>query len=318
PWGVRPGMSPAALAGWWGRAMPPVLAVACVLLAVHLATNATYGLHTDELYYILCGQHPALGYVDFPPATPLLARLDTTIFGIHPWTLRLIPAIPGAGVVVIAGMYAREMGGGRRAAILSSVVVAMSPLLVATYLFQTVEFDLLAWAIAIYLVLRILRTGDPRLFMLLGLDLGVGIETKLTILGLCVGFAVAVLASPELRRHLRTRCPWFGLAIALGLAAPNLGWQVANSFPTLTYVRNHSGDIASSGALRRLWSSSSSPPGRSCFRSGSLEWSSSFETGNFARRAWSPWWRFCCSCPMARATARRQRSHWSSLPDASP
>ena len=46
---------------------------AAFVVALHLATNNTLGFHTDELYYLACGRHPALGYVDFPPLVPLLA-----------------------------------------------------------------------------------------------------------------------------------------------------------------------------------------------------------------------------------------------------
>lgn len=218
-----------------------------VQLAVHLALNGSYGLHTDELYYILSGQHPALGYVDYPPVTPLLARLDTAVFGISPWTLRLLPALTGAGMVVLTGLSAIEFGGGRRAAALASAVALLSPYLLAIWLFQTVEFDAFLWLLALYLLLRLLRTGEARLFPLLGLVLGIGIETKLTMAVLWIGIAVAVPMSAKLRPWLRGPQPWIGLAIALACVVPNAAWQAANGYPTLTYVRNHGTDIAQSG-----------------------------------------------------------------------
>ncbi len=240
----------ATLGRWWRRPTAPLLAVAIVKFAVHLATNGVYGFQRDELYYIISGQHPALGYVDYPPVTPMLARLNTSIFGISPWTLRIFPALAGAAVVFLTGLCAREMGGVRGISTLASVLALLSPLLLgANWLFQTVTFDQLTWLIAIYLLLRIVRTGDRRLFVLLGVDLGIGLETKLTIVALCLGIAIAVVASRELRPLLRTRFPWIGLVIAIALAAPNLGWQVANGFPTLTYIENHSADIAQSGGV---------------------------------------------------------------------
>src|SRR5471032_2324621 len=65
------------------------------VIALHLATNGTLGFHTDELYYLDCGRHPALGYVDFPPIVPLLARLETGLLGVTPWTLRVLPSLLG-------------------------------------------------------------------------------------------------------------------------------------------------------------------------------------------------------------------------------
>jgi hypothetical protein len=243
-------MNVAALRRWWQRPTAPLLVIAALKLAIHLATNGVYGFQRDELYYIISGQHPALGYVDYPPVAPMLAWLNTSIFGISPWTLRLFPALAGAAVVFLAGMCAREMGGGRGTAILASLVTLLSPLLLgANWLFQTVTFDQLTWLIAIYLMLRLLRTGNGRLCILLGLDIGVGLETKLTIAALCIGIVAAVLVSGELRRLLRTRYPWIGIAIALAIFAPNVAWQIANGYPSLTYIGNHSADIASSGGV---------------------------------------------------------------------
>lgn len=234
---------------WWYRPAAPLLLIAAAQLTIHLITNGIYGFHTDELYYIISGQHPSLGYVDYPPVTPLLARLDTTVFGIAPWTLRLLPAVTGATIVFLAGLCAKELGAGPRVAALASAVALLSLYLLATWLFQTVEFDELTWMVAIYLLLRILRTGDSRLFIPLGLDLGIGFETKLTIVGLWVAIAIAVLVSADLRRWLRTPYPWIGLIIALVCAAPNVAWQIANGFPTLTYIANHRTDIAQGGGI---------------------------------------------------------------------
>jgi 4-amino-4-deoxy-L-arabinose transferase-like glycosyltransferase len=242
-------LNAAALRRWWERPTAPLLLIAAVQLTIHLALNGAYGFHTDELYYILSGQHPSLGYVDYPPITPLLARLDTSIFGISPWTLRLFPALTGAAMVFLTGMCARELRAGRGATVLASVVALLSLYLLATWLFQTVEFDELTWLVAIYLLLRILRTGQSRLFILLGLDLGIGVETKTTILGLWAAIVVAVLVSRDLRPFLRTRYPWIGLSIALAFAVPNAAWQIANGFPTLTYIANHRADISEGGGI---------------------------------------------------------------------
>src|SRR5579859_2529116 len=109
------------LRAWWLKPVAPLILVGVVKLGMQLALNGAYGLHTDELYYILSGQHPAFGYVDFPPVTPMLARLDTAVFGISPWALRLLPAITGAGMVILAGLCALELGASRQAAIFAAV-----------------------------------------------------------------------------------------------------------------------------------------------------------------------------------------------------
>jgi len=214
-------------------------------LAVHLATDPLHGFHRDELYYLASGRHPALGYVDYPPLTPLLARAGLTLFGPSPAGLRLLTALAGAAMVVLAGLIARELGGGRFARLLAAGALLASPtLLGANWLFQTVTFDQLAWTVALLLVARLARTGEPRWWLAVGLALGVGLETKYTVLALGAGLLAGVLATP-LRRQLLTPWPWLGALVALLVAAPNLAWQVANGWPSLEFIVHHPQDQAS-------------------------------------------------------------------------
>src|SRR5215472_4755232 len=89
-------------------ALPYLLAAAAVV-ALHLVTDTTFGFHTDELYYLTCGLHPSLGYVDFPPVVPLLARLETGLLGVSPFALRLLPSLIGGGLAALTGAYARRL-----------------------------------------------------------------------------------------------------------------------------------------------------------------------------------------------------------------
>src|SRR4029077_19495562 len=92
-----------------------VLVVAALDFVVHMISAANYGYFRDELYYIVSGQHLQLGYVDFPPLIAYLAALigivgDDSLFAIH-----AVPAVVDGILVFVAGMIARELGGGRKA-----------------------------------------------------------------------------------------------------------------------------------------------------------------------------------------------------------
>ncbi len=227
----------------WRRPDVAVYGVAvAAIVALHLSTSGTLGFHTDELYYLDAGRHPAWGYVDFPPIVPLLARLETAILGVSPWTLRVLPSLLGGVLVALSGLYVRRLGGSLRLQALALVIGIAAPFfLAANWVFQTVTFDQVTWTVALYWFLCVVLDGRPRHWVYLGITLGIGLEVKFTIVGLIAGMAIAVLASPTLRRALRTPYPWVAAGIALLIWLPNLVWQAANDFPTLAYVTNHSG-----------------------------------------------------------------------------
>ena len=212
------------------------------VIALHLATNGTLGFHTDELYYLDAGGHPALGYVDFPPVVPLLARLETGLLGVSPWALRVLPSLLGGFLVVLSGLYVRRLGGSLRLQGIALLSAIAAPFLLGTnWVFQTVTFDQVTWMVALYWFLCLVIDRRPKYWIYLGITLGIGLEVKYTIVGLIVGVAIAVLLTPSLRVDLRTRYPWLAAAISLLIWTPNLIWQVVEGFPSLTYIANHGG-----------------------------------------------------------------------------
>jgi hypothetical protein len=242
-----------SLAAARGDAIRPTLLLyggaAALIIALHLATDGVLGFHIDELYYLASGRHPAFGYVDFPPIVPLLARLETGLLGVTPWTLRVLPALLSGVTVVLSGAYVRKLGGSLRLQALGLLVGLTAPLIVGTWLFQTVIFDQVTWMLSLYWFLSIVIDRKPRTWIWLGLTLGVGLEVKYLILPLIAGIALAILLTPELRKELRTRYPWIGASLMLLIWLPNLVWQIANDLPTLTYILNHQGDIQSGGGI---------------------------------------------------------------------
>jgi hypothetical protein len=215
---------------------------AVFVIALHLATNSTLGFHTDELYYLTCGWHPALGYVDFPPFVPLLARLETGLLGVSPWTLRVLPSLLGGFLVALSGAYVRRLGGSLRLQAIALLSAIAAPFLLGSnWVFQTVTFDQVTWMVALYWFLCLVIDRRPRYWIYLGITLGIGLEVKYTIVGLIAGIGIAALLTPSLRMELRTRYPWIAVAIALLIWAPNIAWQVVEGFPSLIYIANHGG-----------------------------------------------------------------------------
>ena len=232
----------------------PVVLAAGATVAGLLAVSGAYGFHGDEMYYVVAGRHPAFGYVDQPPLTPLLSAGSVALLGVSPTAVRALPALEMALVVVLVGLICRDFGGSRRAQVLAAVTAAVSGYLGAGHLDTTTEPDLLAWAVILWLVVRLLDGGDRRLWLVVGGTAGLGLQNKDTLLFLGAGLAVGIVAA---RRWDVVRSPWAwtGLGIALLLWAPNLLWQAANGWPQVTMAHQIAGYGADNRAqaLPLLW-----------------------------------------------------------------
>ncbi|HEY3091156.1 MAG TPA: glycosyltransferase family 39 protein [Jatrophihabitantaceae bacterium] len=169
---------------------------AATVVVVLLALADRYGFHRDELYFLIDGRHPAFGYDDQPPVTPLLARAQQAVFGDSPLAIRVWPALVAGTVVVLAAVMCRDLGGGRRAQAMTAVAVAASPgVLLAGHLLSTEVTDLLLWQVVLLLAVRALRDDRPKLWLAVGLVVGIGLQNKDLVGFLAVALIVGLVIS---------------------------------------------------------------------------------------------------------------------------
>ena len=64
-------------------------------------------------------------------------------------------------------------------------------------------FDIFIWAFVAYLVLRLIQTGNARLWLVIGVVLGIGLMNKISVLWLGAAIGVALLITPQ-REWLKT------------------------------------------------------------------------------------------------------------------
>ena len=217
----------------------PALAIGGGIALLKIVATAPfmsrYGWDRDELYFLAAARHPAFGYVDFPPVTAWIGWLVLHIAGASLVGLRATGQIAGAGAVVLVALIARELGGGRGAQAVAAAAWAVTPFaLGAGTIFHPTQFDALMWPAVLYVALRIAIRPEPRLWPLLGVLAGLGLEVKYTIVVLLACLAAGLAASPG-RRLYRTRGPWIAALIAALLLVPNLAWQAANGWPSVAF-----------------------------------------------------------------------------------
>jgi 4-amino-4-deoxy-L-arabinose transferase-like glycosyltransferase len=207
-----------------------VLVVAGLEFLVLMALSTRYGYHRDELYFLDCARHLQLSYVDQPIFVPLVTKLSMTLFGPSLPGLRLWPALAASLTVIISGLLARELGGGRRVQLLAALATATMPIpLAAAHLMGPTAFDITATAGLALAVLRVER--DPRWWLVGGLVLGVGLANKHSIGFFAVALVAGILLSGGHRLVLNR---WFaaGAVIAALFLIPELWWQAGHDWAT--------------------------------------------------------------------------------------
>ena len=233
--GAKNGWSSGTLFG--ATAILVYLALAKLLL--HLLTAGNYGYFRDEFYYVVASERLDLGYVDFPPFVVLVTAATRAVLGDSLVALHFLPALAGAIMVVLTGLMARELDGGRYAQGIAALATLVAPNVLAFGAWLSMDaFDQLFWVSATFVLILILKRQGSRLWLLFGLVAGLGLFTKVTMLYFGFAVFVALLATPA-RRHLGTRWSWLGGAVALAFLLPYLYWQMANGWPTLEFWRNY-------------------------------------------------------------------------------
>ncbi|NHC44812.1 glycosyltransferase family 39 protein [Motilibacter aurantiacus] len=228
-------------------AWPPVLCAAGLVVGLLVAVAARYGYHRDELYFLRAGADPAWGYPDQPPLTPLLAHGVDLLLPGSLLALRTPSALLAGLTVVLAALTARELGGGRAAqAVAAASTAACSVVLVVGHLLSTTTADLALSALLVLLVARVLGGGSPRLLLVAGLVLGVGLQNKQLIGFVAVALGLGILLAGP-RPLLRRPEPWAGAALALLLWAPNILWQAHHGWPQLQMAGAIRDDAAMGG-----------------------------------------------------------------------
>lgn len=222
----------------------PVAAVAVAVFAVLAGLSGRYGYHRDEFYFLAAGQHLAWGYADQPPLVPLLAWVMSWLAPGSLVVLRLPSAVAAAADVVVTALIARELGAGRGGQTLAAGVIGLSAIVLGSgHLLSTATYGLSASVVLLWLVVRILRTGAQRLWLVAGAVTGVGLLANGFVLLVVAGLAAGVLLVGP-RDVFTSRWLWAGVVVVGALWSPYLVWQAQHGWPEVT-IADH---IAAGGS----------------------------------------------------------------------
>ncbi len=229
-----------------------VWAVAGAVVLALLLVAGRYGFHGDEFYFVVTGRHLQLAAPDNPMLVPYLAAGWYALVGGHLWAFRILPALASGTYVLVGALIAREFGAASRHQVAAAVAVAMTALTLAVgHLFETTTFDMAATALALWMLVRAMRSEPQRWapWIAAGVLTGVAMEIKILAAPLLVCCLLGVVACGP-RRRLRSPRLWVAVAIAVLMAAPNLVWQALHGLPMLQVAGNIAGGGSTSSTSR--------------------------------------------------------------------
>ncbi len=224
---------PAAKGRSGGRLWAWALGASITLLALQAIAARRLELTFDEAYYVLWSRSLAWGYLDHPPMVAVLIRASTELFGgsefgVRALSLILVGALPG----VIAFIAWRFFRSAETAALAVLMWVAM-PLVLGGAIFVTPDTPLVVfWTLGLAALAELWRSGKARWLLAIGLALGLALQSKFTAAFFAPGVALALVATPSLRRWLASPALVAASGIALAVFAPFVVWNAEHGWAT--------------------------------------------------------------------------------------
>jgi len=196
--------------------------------------SSVYELHRDEYLHLDQARHLAWGYTSVPPFTSWISWIIMHLGNSEFW-VKFFPALFGALTLVVVWKTIEKLNGGWFALLLGAVSVVFSSLIRLNMLYQPNSFDILAWTMLFYALVRFIQTAEPKWLFWAGLTFGLGFLNKYNIAFLIIGLLPSILLT-EHRNIFRNKHFYYAIGLAFLLILSNLIWQYINDFPVFKHL----------------------------------------------------------------------------------
>ena len=222
----------------WQNPLTIAFIIAGVKIFLFILAGNKYGYFRDELYFLACTEHLALGYPDHAPLSVFLAKFSRDVFGDSLYAIRFFPMLAGVLKIILTGLLVREFGGGRFATFLACLCVLVAPIYLGIHsLLSMNAYEPIFWMGCVLCYIWAVRRESSIYWLLFGAFAGLGLMNKHSIvffgLALIIGFVFT-----QDRKFFADKNLWLGGAIAFLIFLPNLIWQYQNDWATLELLQN--------------------------------------------------------------------------------
>ena len=221
--------------------MPPWfwLLISLFLIGNVIALFAV-GVHPDEAYYWVWSEKLQTGYFDHPPMVAWEIRFFTSIFGDHPWVIRLPAVLAWAAINISVYLIARETFPRQARAGWLAVLVATSlPLYQVGFHIVTPDSPYLLFTALSFWAITMALTRDPRWWLLAGLFGGLSLLSKYIAVLFPAAVFLALIVSKNGRKHFLTPWPWLAVVIAAIVFSPVIYWNAQHNWISFLFQLGH-------------------------------------------------------------------------------
>lgn len=200
----------------------------------YLLINPVYELHRDEYLHLDQAHHLAWGYTSVPPLTSWFSWIILHLGNGEFW-VKFFPALFGALTLIIVWKTIEKLNGRWTALLLGAICIVFSSLIRLNMLYQPNSFDIMAWTILFYALIRFIQTNENKWLLLTGITFAVGFLNKYNIAFLIIGLVPSILLTKH-RSVFRNKYFYYAIGLAFLIVLPNLIWQYANNFPVFKHL----------------------------------------------------------------------------------
>ena len=213
------------------RAWKVAATIIAALTIFRFWASAHIPLTPDETYYWLWSRAPAAGYYDHPPMVAWWIWASTTLFGDGTFGVRALSVAAAAITSWAIFATARNLGFGMATSARGALWLNATILIGAGAILITPDSpSVLFWALAVWVVADIRRSGEGWLWLLAGLFAGLGLLSKYTNFFLGIGILAWLLLDRDARRWFLSPWLWAGGLVAVLTFLPVLLWNAAHDW----------------------------------------------------------------------------------------
>jgi len=210
-----------------------LLAILKFILPFILQSSA-YELQRDEYLYYQQGQHLGLGYLENPPMLSYLGTISSWLGGSEFW-IKFWPSLVGAMTIIITCLLTSEFGGKAFAQMIAGIGVLTGAYLRMHSLFQPNILDIFFWTLAIYFLVRFIKSTETEFLYAFIFSLALGWWSKYSIVFLAAAIFIALLLS-RYRKIFLDKKMYLAILAGLILILPNVWWQYEHRWPLIHHM----------------------------------------------------------------------------------